>query len=123
MEIIATKLFNTDTLNFNLSENKQMVLFILNKIIETYDLYHKNLLYSLAIINELPILIKEKEKDNSYKNLININKDIIDINDTKTIITINHFNLIKNTYNKSENKITNKIEITKNKDLFEIGFK
>ena len=123
MEIIAKKLFNTDNLNFNLSENKQMLLFILNKIIEIYDLYHKNLLYSLAVINELPILIKEKEKDNSYKNLININKDIIDINDTKTIITINHFNLIKNTYNKSENKITNKIEITKNKDLFEIGFK
>ena len=123
IEIIAKRFLNTDILNFNLSENKQMVLFILSKIIEIYDYYHKNLLYSLAIINEIPLLIKDKEKDNSYSNLININKDIININDTKTIITLNHYNLIKNAFNKSENKLTSKIELTKSKDIFEIIFK
>lgn len=123
IEILAKRFLNTNELQFNLSENKQMVLFILSKIIEIYNYYHKNLLYSLAIINEIPLLIKDKEKDNSYNNLININKDIININDTKTIITFNHFNLIKNAFNKTENKITSKIEITKNKDIFEIIFK
>jgi hypothetical protein len=123
IKIIVKKFLNTTILDFNLNEYKLMLFFILSKIIDLYDFYHKNLLYSLEIIMELPLLIRDKEKDNSYKNLININKDIININDTKTIITFNHFNLIKNAFNKSENKITSKIELTKNKDIFEIIFK
>jgi hypothetical protein len=119
IETIAKKFLNTNVLDFNLTEHKQMLLFLLSKIIDVFDYYHKNLLYSLEIISELPLLIRDKDKDNSYKNLINIDKDIININDTKTIFTFNHFNLIKNAFNKSENKI----ELTKNKDIFEIIFK
>ena len=77
-------------------------------------------------MKENPELIKNKEKDGSYINLININitknKELIDLNDLKTSFSISYFDEIKNGYNKS-GKIGSKIEINKDKDSYQIIFK
>jgi len=117
-EIIIKDFLNINDINFNLSESKQMIFFILNKIVNIYNLYNKSMLYSLKLLEENPNLIKNKEN-----NLVNINKDYFNINETKTTISINHFNMINNAYNKSDNKFTNKIVINKDKDNFTISFK
>jgi|694.fasta_scaffold04684_5 hypothetical protein len=121
-ETIIKDFLNINDINFNLSESKQMIFFILNKIVHIYNLYNKSMLYSLKLLEENPNLIKNKD-NNSYMYLVNINKDFFNINETKTTISINHFNIINNAFNKDDNKSTTKIVINKDKDNFIICFK
>jgi len=128
IEAYSKKILNRSQLNFNLSENKIMIVFILMKIFNIYEYYHQNLNYSLKVLQENSELIKNKEKDGSYSNLININeiknKEFMNLNDLKTSFSISYFDEIKNGYNKT-GKIGTKIEINKNKDkdVYEIIFK
>lgn len=128
IEAYAKKILNRSQLNFNLSENKIMIVFILMKIFNIYEYYHQSLNYSLKVLKENPELIKNKEKDGSYINLININenknKELMNLNDLKTSFSITYFDEIKNGYNKT-GKNCSKLEINKNKDkdIYEIIFK
>lgn len=128
IEIYSKKILNRNQLNFNLTENKIMIVFILMKIFNIYEYYHKCLNYSLKVLKENPELIKNKNKDGSYSNLITINetknKELMNLNDLKTSFSINCIDEIKNGYTKT-GKISSKIEINKNKDkdLYEIIFK
>lgn len=128
IEAYSKKILNRSQLNFNLTENKIMIVFILMKIFNIYEYYHQSLNYSLKVLKENPELIKNKEKDGSFINLININetknKELMNLNDLKTTFSISYFDEIKNGYNKT-GKIGTKIEINKNKDkdIYEIIFK
>lgn len=106
-----------DTTNdFKLNEFKLMSNFIMISIINIYNNYNKNLLYSKELIKEFPYVIKNKDN-----NLCKIQNEIISLNNDE--IKIKHFGLIKNSY-MSNNKIGDFINIQKNKDKnFEILFK
>lgn len=122
IETYSKKILNKSQLNFNLTENKIMIIFIIIKIFNIYEYYYQNLNYSLNVLNENSDLIKNKNKDNSYINLINIDKNLIDLNESKTIFSITYFDEIKNGYNKIGKNGT-KIEININKDNYQIFFK
>jgi len=123
IENISKKMFNKDII---LNDSKIIIIFILNIIFDIYNHYNKSLLYSLELLNKNPLVIRDKYKDKNdnyiYNSLININNLIFNINDLKTSINIMHFNIIKNSYNKS-GKLSNIIEINKVKDNYEIIFK
>jgi hypothetical protein len=100
-------LLDKDELFMNMNETKLMTFFILIKIIEIFNIYNKCLLYSIELIKEQPIVIKNK-----MDNLVKIDKNNFVINND--IIEINHHNLIKNAYakNNKNDKKTTTVSIT-----------
>ena len=110
--ILKNKITSIDT-----NYIKNMSNFILTKSIELLYNYNKCLLYSLQILKEHSYLIRHK---NDY--LVSIIPTFFTIINDE--ITINHYNKIKNTYNKNDNKYSTIINIAKNKNnIYEITFK
>ncbi len=112
---IIKETLNT-TNDINLNEYKLMSSFILLEILNIYNNYNKKLIYSKQLLEEIPIIIKDKETK-----LVKIDKTIINLSNDE--ILINHNGNIKNSY-ATNNKIGMFICIKKNKDKnFVISFK
>lgn len=102
--------------DININEFKLMSSFILLEIITIYNNYNKLLNYSKQLLEEIPAIIKDKDKK-----LIKIDKELISLNNDE--ITIKHNGIIKNSYT-SNGKIGMFINIAKNKNKnFVISFK
>ena len=95
---IIETMINKKASDLQLTEMKVMTFFILSKILEIYNAYNKSILYSKAILQENPQIIKNKEA------LVSLNPNImkIDIN-ANNKIEIFHLNTIKNAFSKITN--------------------
>ena len=102
--------------DIQLNESKLMSSFLLLKIIEIYNNYNKQLLYSRQLLEEIPSIIKEKDKK-----LVKIDKELIKLDKDELLFKFDR--TIKNAFTK-DNKLGTIIAIQKNKDKnFVISFK
>ena len=107
----------------SLDDNKLMLFFVINKMLEIYNTYDKCIRYSLELLKECPYMIRYKEE---Y--LVKIDEKYFNI--TNDEINISHFNQIKYANNKQieKDKISimssSSISLIKNKNKnYELLFK
>lgn len=107
-KLISTiaQLTNNEIKIVQLNEIKLIAYFIIIKIIDLFDLYHKSILYTLELLKEHPYLFRCK---NEY--LMSINPAFFSIKNEE--ISILHFNTINNAYAKT-NSHSSTIHIAKN---------